>query len=387
MQTKATRLTKLPPYLFVEIDRKKARARAEGKDVIDFGVGDPDRPTMGFIIDAMAEAIRDPSTHCYPKGRGMDEFRSTAASYFSRRYKVEIDPGSEVTALIGSKEGIGHLPTALVNPDDIVLIPEPGYPVYTSASIFAGARPYPMPLREEHGWLPDFDEIPDDVRDRATLMFLNYPNNPTAACADGEFFTRAIAFARKHDMIIAHDCAYSEVYFEEPPPSILQFEGARECAIEFHSLSKTFNMTGWRIAFAVGHPDVLASLAATKDNLDSGPFSAVQHAAVIALKGYDHPDVKEQVEVYRQRRNLLCQGLREAGWPVTAPSATFFAWFKCPHGLDSMTVATRVLEEASVVVVPGAGFGKTANSFVRLAMTVEVDRTQEAIERISKIAW
>lgn len=387
MQTRAERLSKLPPYLFVEIDRGKAAARAAGRDVIDFGVGDPDQPTMDFIVDAMSEAIRDPSVHRYPKGRGMDDYREAVARYFNKRYGVALDVERDITALIGSKEGIGHLPTALINPGDVVLIPEPGYPVYTSGTIFAGGEPYAMPLREENGWKPAFDEIPEDIRKRARLMYLNYPNNPTSALAPIEFYEESVAFARKYDIMLAHDCAYSEIYFGQPPASIMQVEGASDCAIEFHSLSKTFNMTGWRIGFAVGNSEVLAALAATKDNLDSGAFTAIQRAAIVALDGYDRPEVKEQTAIYRNRRDILCEGLANAGWPVRPPEATFFAWVKCPEKLDSMTVAKRILDETGVVVVPGSGFGKTADRFVRFALTVEAARTEEAVSRIAGITW
>ncbi|MGB0716596.1 MAG: aminotransferase class I/II-fold pyridoxal phosphate-dependent enzyme, partial [Phycisphaerae bacterium] len=349
--------------------------------------GDPDQPTMGFIVDAMAEAIRDPSVHRYPKGRGMDDYRNAIVNYFQKRYGVSLDPVKEVTALIGSKEGIGHLPIAQINPGDVALIPEPGYPVYTSGVIFAGGEPHPVPLREENGWLPKFDEIPSDICQRAQLMYLNYPNNPTSALAPLSFYEEAVAFGRANNILMAHDCAYSEIYFGEPPASIMQIPGASDCAIEFHSLSKSFNMTGWRIGFAVGNPDVLASLAATKDNIDSGAFTAIQRAAVAALDGYDHPEVREQTEIYRKRRDILCNGLRKAGWPVTPPEATFFAWVKCPGDLDSMTVAKRILNETGVVVVPGAGFGKTADRFVRFALTVEADRTQEAVSRIAGMTW
>lgn len=384
---RAERLSQLPAYLFVEIDRKKQEALAAGRDVIDFGVGDPSHPTPAFIVDRMAEAIRDPANHRYALGVGMLELRRTVVDFFARRYGVSLDPDSEVVALLGSKEGIGHLPTAVVNPDDVVLTPEPGYPVYVSGTVFAGGTCHTMPLAERNGWLPVLENIPAEVRRRAKLMWLNYPNNPTAAIAPLSFFEEAVAFSRKHDILIAQDAPYCEIYFGSPPPSILQVEGAKDVAIEFHSFSKTFNMTGWRIAFAVGNREVLAALAKVKSNLDSGVFQAVQHAAVAALHGIDRPEVREQIEVYRRRRDVAVTGLREAGWPVTAPQATFYVWAKCPPGVDSMTATSRVLDEADVVVIPGAGFGPAGEGYVRLALTVPEQRTREAVSRIAKIAW
>jgi LL-diaminopimelate aminotransferase len=383
----ADRLSQLPPYLFFEIDRKKREAIEAGRDVIDFGVGDPDCPTPGFVIDAMTEAIRDPANHRYALGTGMPVFRRAAADFLARRYGVDIDPKSEVVALLGSKEGIGHLPIGVVNPGETVLVPEPGYPVYVSGTIFAGGVCHTMPLREENGWLPVLGEIPPEVRRRAKLMWLNYPNNPTTAIAALSFFEEAIAFGRKHDILIAQDAPYSELYFGNPPPSILQVDGARDVAVEFHSLSKTFNMTGWRMAFAVGNRDALAALAKVKSNLDSGVFQAVQYAGIAALKGIDRPEVQDQVAVYRRRRDVLVGGLREAGWPITPPEATFYVWAKVPAGHDSMTVATRALDEADTVVIPGAGFGPCGEGYVRFSLTVSEERTREAVERMAKIAW
>jgi len=387
IRTRAERLGKWPPYLFVEISRKKREAIAQGRDIIDFGVGDPDQPTPPFIVDKMAEFIRHPATHRYPSGCGSEPFREVIAAYFLRRFGVAVDPDSEIVVLIGSKEGIGHLPTAIVNPGEAVLIPEPGYPVYTAGTIFAGGAIERVPLCAENGWLPVLEDIPADVRERATLMFLNYPNNPTAACATLPFYEKVVQFGRDNDILIAHDSAYAETYFTDPPPSIMQVDGAKEVCIEFHSLSKGFNMTGWRIGFAVGHAGVIGSLAAVKDNLDSGPFTAIQAAAAEALRGIARPEIQEQRELYRRRRDILVNGLQAAGWPITQPDATFFVWAKCPQGRDSSEVAMRLLDEADVVVVPGYGFGKTARGFVRFSMTVEEVRTAEAVKRIAKIQW
>ncbi len=383
----AERLSQLPPYLFVEIDRKKREAIRAGRDVIDFGVGDPDHPTPAFIVDAMAEAIRDPANHPYALGTGMLAFRQAAVDFMHQRYGVTLDPATEVVALLGSKEGIGHLGIAVVNPGDTVLIPEPGYPVYVAGTIFAGGICHTMPLREQSGWLPVLEEIPVEVRRRAKLLWLDYPNNPTGAVAPLSFFEEVVAFAREYDMLIAQDAPYCELYFGDPPPSILQVQGAKDVAIEFHSFSKTFNMTGWRLAFAVGNKDVLAALAKVKSNLDSGVFQAVQCAGIAALKGVGRPEIKRQMAMYRQRRDILVDGLRKAGWPVTPPEATFYVWAKCPAGRDSMTVATRVLDEADVVLIPGAGFGPCGEGFVRFALTVSEERTQEAVDRIARVSW
>lgn len=384
---KADRLAQLPPYLFREIDRKKREAVAAGRDVIDLGVGDPDLPTPGFIVDRMAKAIRHPANHRYAPGRGMAAFRQAGARYLARRFGVQVDPACEVLALLGSKEGIGHLPIAVVNPGDTVLVPDPGYPVYTSGAVFAGASCHIMPLRAEHGWLPVLDDIPIEVRRRATLMWLNYPNNPTAAVAPFSFFEEAVALAREYNILIAQDAPYSELYYDDPPPSILQAEGAMEVAVEFHSLSKTFNMTGWRIGFVVGNREVLAALATVKSNLDSGVFQAVQHAGVTALDGMDRPEFRARKETYLRRRDVLVGGLREAGWSVQTPEATFYVWAKCPQGWDSMAVASRVLDEVDVVVIPGAGFGSRGKGYVRLALTVSEQRIKEAAGRLATLSW
>ena len=383
----AERLGQLPPYLFVEIDRKKREAKQAGRDVIDFGVGDPDHPTPKFIVDAMAEAIRDPANHPYALGTGMPEFRNAVAAFLARRFGVTVDPATEIVAALGSKEGIGHLPIAVVNPGETVLVPEPGYPVYVGGTVFAGGTCHTMPLKERNGWLPVLDDIPKEVRQQARLMWLNYPNNPTGAVASLSFFEEVVAFAREYDILIAQDAPYCELYFGDPPPSILQVDGAKDVAIEFHSFSKTFNMTGWRLAFAVGNKEVLAALAKVKSNLDSGVFQAIQCAGIAALSGMERPEIEEQMAMYKRRRDVLVSGLKAAGWPITPPEATFYVWAKCPAGVDSMTVATRVLDEADSVVIPGAGFGLCGEGFVRFSLTVSEERTQEAVDRIARLSW
>jgi len=384
---KSQRLQALPPYLFIEIDKKKRAKIASGADVINLGIGDPDRPTPPFIIDKMTEAIRDPKNHSYPFDEGVPQFKDSAAKFMAERFGVTLDPESQMITTIGSKDGIAHLPLATVNPDDIVLVPRPGYPVYNAGAIFAGGRPWMMDLTAENGYLPDLEAIPADVAEQAKLIWINYPNNPTSATAPLTFYELLVDFARKHDIIIASDLAYSETYFEEPPHSILEIDGAMDCAIEFHSLSKTFNMTGWRIGFAAGNPDIIAALAAVKGNCDSGQFNAIQWAGKEALDNYKHDDVVAMTETYRQRRDVLCDGLTEAGIETPRCAASFFVWGKCPEGVTSMDFAGRVLDEASVVLVPGAGFAPHCDGYFRAALTVEVDRLQEAVERIKKIKW
>lgn len=386
---RAERLDQLPPYLFIEIDRKKKAATAAGKDVIDFGVGDPDQPTPRFIIDRMAEAIYDAKNHRYPFDTGVPEFRDAAATFFKKRFGVALDPQNEVLALIGSKEGLGHLPLAVINPGQIGLVPTPGYPVYRAATLFAGGIPYDMPLSRERGFLPDLDAIPRDILDRAALMFLNYPNNPTGAVASREFFERCVTLAHKHDFVICSDAPYTEMFFDDAdrPASILEIPGAKEVSIEMHSLSKTFNMTGWRVAFAVGRPDILAALAKVKGNVDSGVFGAVQHAAIAALQGIDRPEVSAIRAVYRERRDALVPGLNKLGFRVDPPRATFYVWASCPAGYKSMACASRLLEESAIVAIPGIGFGENGDSYVRFALTVDTRRIAAALDRMSTLKW
>jgi len=389
-EVRSQRLQALPPYLFVEIDRQK-RARLEaGADVIDLGVGDPDRPTPAHIIEEMQRAAADPVWHRYAPSVGTMAFREAATRFMKRRFGVDADPKRHICQCIGSKEGIAHLPLAVVNPGDVVLAPIPGYPVYVSGAVFAGAEVSEVELTASDGWLPNFDKIDASAADRARLMWANYPNNPTAACADVGFFESFVRFTQDRGIIGCSDHAYSEVYFDQPPPSMWQAPSARldeTAGIEFHSLSKTFNMTGWRCAFAVGRPDIVSALAAVKGNCDSGQFGAIQAAGAMALDKYDHPDVGAMREVYRERRDTIVPLLREIGVEVDPPKAGFFVWARCPGGMDSMTFAARALEKCDVVLVPGAGFGRTARSFFRIALTVEVDRLKEAGERLKQVDW
>jgi len=383
----ADRLQALPPYLFIEIDRKRREAIAAGKDVINLGVGDPDFPTPKFIRKRMAVALDDPRNHRYPFDEGVPEFREQAAKFMKQRFGVEVAWQRELITLIGTKEGLGHLPLAVVNPGDHVLVPQPAYPVYQAASIFAGGVPYHMPLTEANGWLPDLSAIPSNVARSASLMFLNYPNNPTGACATIELFTEAVEFARANDLVIVHDAAYSELYFDQRPNSILEPPGAKDVCVELHSLSKTFNMTGWRIGWAVGNTDVIAALAGIKSNMDSGQFNAIQQAGTEALAHADHVEVKGCLDVYRERRNVLVDGLNKIGFGVTRPEATFYVWARCPEGYTSMELAGRALDEASVVLIPGIGFGEPGDRYVRAALTVEADRIAEAVKRLAAIDW
>lgn len=383
--SKSQRLQALPPYLFIEIDRKKRVLLAAGKDVINLGVGDPDMPTHQFIIDEMAKAIYDPKNHRYPFDEGVPAFRKAAAAFMQKRFGVAVDADQHIITTIGSKDGIAHLPLAVINPGDVVLVPQPGYPVYASGTIFSGGRVFHLPLLEKHDFLPNLEAIPEDVRQQARLLWLNYPNNPTAATAPLSFYEKAVAMARRYNWIIANDLAYGEVYFEQAPCSILQVPGAMDVAIEFHSLSKSFNMTGWRIGWAVGNPAVIAALGQVKGNVDSGQFNAIQVAGAAALEHYDHPDVKKQMDIYRRRRDVLHSGLAEIGWNFRKPSAGFFCWVNTPRGMGSMDLCNRLLEEAHVVTVPGAGFGPAAEGYLRMALTVDESRLKEAVQRIAKL--
>jgi len=382
---RASRLDALPPYLFMEIDRKKRAALAAGKDVIDLGVADPDQPTPGFIVERMQRAVADPKNHRYPFDEGVPQFRQEAAAWFARRFGVELDWKTELITLIGSKEGLAHLPLGVVNPGDYVLVPQPGYPVYLSAAIFAGGTPFIMDLTEENNWLPDLDRIPPDVCRRASLMYINYPNNPTGAVAPMTFFERAVAFARQHEILIAHDAAYSEIYYDRPPASILQVPGARDVAVEFHSLSKTFNMTGWRLGFVVGNADAIAALAKVKSNVDSGQFNAVQWAGAEAYRGIDHPDVRVMLDIYRERRDILVDGLARLDLRVRRPQASFYVWAACPPEYDSMSFASRLLDELHIVVIPGIGFGRAGEGYFRAALTLDTGRIREAVQRLATL--
>lgn len=379
------RLKKLPPYLFVEVDRRKRELRAKGKDVIDLGVGDPDLPSPDFAVEALAEGARDPKNHHYALDAGLPELRQTFARWFEGRFHVKLDPIEEVLPLIGSKEGIAHLPLAILNPGEAALVPDPCYPVYKSATHLAGGIPYLLPLIESNDFLPDFDSIESESLKKARLLFLNYPNNPTSACASLEFFKNAVSWAQENGILIAQDAAYSEVTFNGTvAPSILEVEGAKEIAIEFHSLSKTFNMTGWRIGFAVGNREAIKLLAKVKSNIDSGIFQAIQFAGKRALEeGKDF--VKQTVKVYEKRRDLFIKGLNRLGWDVPLSKATFYVWIPVPPGYTSQELAIKLLDEANIVVTPGNGFGPNGEGYVRASLTLPEARLEEALKRIEQI--
>lgn len=379
------RLKKLPPYLFVEVDRRKRELYAKGKDVIDLGVGDPDLPTPDFIVEALAEGARDPRNHRYALDRGLPELRETFARWFQERFHVTLDPGEEILPLIGSKEGIAHLPLAVLNPGDIALVPDPCYPVYPSATHLAGGVPHLLPLLESQDFLPDLSSLETEILKKSRLLFLNYPNNPTAASAPRGFFERSVAWAREHGILIAQDAAYSEMTFDGTvAPSILEIEGAREVAIEFHSLSKTFNMTGWRIGFAVGNRQVLKLLAKVKSNIDSGVFQAIQYAGKRALER-GRSAYEPTLGIYQKRRDLFVNGLNRLGWKVPLPKGTFYVWIPVPPGYTSQELALRLLEDAHIVMTPGNGFGPNGEGYVRASLTIGEERLTEALKRIEKI--
>ncbi len=380
------KLAKLPPYLFVEIDRKKKAAIERGVDIISLGVGDPDKPTFAHIVKAGQDALAKPANHQYPFGAGMMGFRSAVAEWYKERFNVVIDPVTEVHSLIGSKEGIGHFHLAFINPGDVVLIPEPGYPVYNTGTIFSDGVPYFMPLKEENGFLPDLQAIPEEIRRKAKIMFINYPNNPTAAVAPRSFYEEVVAFAKKYDIIIAHDAAYSEIYYENKPMSFLEVPGAKDVGVEFHSLSKTYNMTGWRIGFVVGNAEIVKGLGMVKDNYDSGAFQAIQEAGIAALKGTQEP-VEQLRKMYKERRDVLCDGLINLGWKVTKPVAMFYVWAHTPKGFTSAETVARLLDDAGIVCTPGNGLGASGEGYVRFALTVDVPRIKEALLRLAKIRW
>jgi LL-diaminopimelate aminotransferase len=381
----AARLNLIPPYLFKDIDEKKEQVRARGVDIIDLGVGDPDLPTPNFIVERMKEAVEDASTHRYPLYSGMNAFRDAVARWYKRRFEVDLDPETEVLTLIGCKEGIAHLPLGANDPEDVNLITTPAYPVYRMGTLFAGASPYMVPLLRENNFLPVFNDIPPvDARD-AKLFFFNYPNNPTAAVADLDFFQQMLEFCQEYHIVPVHDASYTEMAFDGyNPPSFLQLPGAKDMAIEFHSLSKTYNMTGWRLGFVVGNREVLAALGKIKSNIDSGAFNAVQMAGITALDS-DQSSVAENCRVYQERRDILVQGLKKLGYEVDTPKATFYVWLPVPQGFDSIGFAAHVLEQAGIVVVPGVGFGEPGEGYVRLALTVPQERLEEALARLAKL--
>ncbi len=379
------KLTSLPPYLFLEIDKAKRRARAEGRDIIDLGVGDPDQPTPAHIIEKLYQAARDPSTHRYALDQGLPVLRKAIAKWYAQRFNVKLDPETEILPLIGSKEGIAHFPLAFLNEGDYSLVPDPCYPPYKGGTILAGGKPYLMPLKEENAFLPDFKRIPLNIRRKAKLVYVNYPNNPTAGIAQRGFYEDAIEFANKNKIIVISDLAYSEIAYDGyRPSSFLEVEGAKELSIEFHSLSKTYSMTGWRIGWACGNAKLIQALAKIKSNIDSGIFSAIQLAGIAALEG-PQQHIKDICLLYQERRDTLIRGLNSLGWNVNPPKATFYVWLKVPKKNDSVRFCALLLEKANIVATPGVGFGKYGEGYIRMALTVSAERIQEAVRRLKRI--
>ncbi|AFY50000.1 aspartate/tyrosine/aromatic aminotransferase [Nostoc sp. PCC 7524] len=379
----AKRLQKIPPYLFAEINRKREELVAQGIDIINMAVGDPDKPTPAHILQAMHEAIDDTANHNYPPYQGMQAFREAAVKWMERRFGVMgLNPNSEVISSIGSKEAIHNTFLAFVETGDYVLIPDPGYPVYRTATIFAGGEPFTMPLKAENNFLPDLNIIPEEVARQAKILWINYPNNPTGALATLEFFEELVAFCRQYDILLCHDHAYSEMAYDGyKPPSVLQIPGAKDVAIEFHSLSKSYNMTGWRIGFVVGNADGIKGLSQVKTNVDSGVFKAIQKAAIAAY-ATDETELQSLMSVYQNRRDIVIQGLQALGWPIAPPKATLYIWVPVPPGYTSSEFANLLLDKCGIMVPPGNGYGASGEGHIRIALTIPDERLQEAMQRM-----
>ena len=381
----AKRIENLPPYLFVEISRKIAEKRAQGEDVISLGIGDPDIPTPSHVIERLCQAAQDPQNHRYPESEGLPEFRNNIAQWYKGRFGVTLDPDREVLPLIGAKDGIGHIALCFIDPGDIALVPDPGYPVYSIGTMFAGGSSYYMPLIEDNDFLPDLDNIPADIARKAKVLWINYPNNPTAAVAELEYLERVVAFANKYDIAVCHDGPYTEVAFDGyRPVSFLEVAGAKDVGVEIHSLSKSYNMTGWRVGMAVGNAGIIDALRRVKSNLDSGIPQAIQYAAMEALTG-SQDCVKEHNEIYQRRRDRLLQILNQIGLKAKPPRASLYIWARVPDGYNSIEFATTLLDEAGVVVTPGVSYGKHGEGYIRLSLTIPDERLEEAMVRL--MAW
>lgn len=379
------RIENLPPYLFVQISEKIAEKKAKGEDVISFAIGDPDIPTPNHIIEGLIKATRDTANHHYPESHGLPELRQAIAEWYGRRFGIDLDPDKEVLPLIGSKEGIGHIALCFIDPGDIALVPDPAYPVYSISTMFAGGESYFIPLIEENGFLPDLEQIPSEIARKSKILWLNYPNNPTAAVAGVDFFQKAVDFARKYDLVVCHDGPYTEVAFDGyRPVSFMQAPGAREVGMEFHSLSKSYNMTGWRVGMAVGNAQMIDALRRIKSNLDSGIPQAIQYAAIEALRG-SQDCIEEHNRIYQRRRDRMVKVLTEMGLKVSVPKASLYIWAGIPQGYNSAEFATRLLDETSVVVTPGTGYGEFGEGYIRISLTVPDDRIEEGLTRLS--AW
>ncbi|MDD5038285.1 MAG: LL-diaminopimelate aminotransferase [Dehalococcoidales bacterium] len=379
----AKRIENLPPYLFVEITKKIAEKRAKGEDIISFGIGDPDIPTPPHIIDRLCLAARDPANHRYPESDGLPELRQAIADWYQRRFGVSINPDKEVAPLIGAKEGIAHIALCFIDTGDIALVPDPGYPVYAIGTLLAGGQPYYMSLTERNNFLPDLNSLPEHILKKAKLLWINYPNNPTGAVADLSFFNQIVEFARRHDLAICHDGPYSEVVFDGYKAlSFMQANGAKEVGIEFHSLSKSYNMTGWRIGMAVGNSTMIEALKRVKSNMDSGIPQAIQHAAIAALTG-PQDCIKEHNTIYQRRRDLIVTTLNDIGLEAKPPKAGLYIWARVPAGYNSISFATDLLEQVGVVVTPGVGYGKSGEDYVRLSLTIPDDSLKKGLSRLA----
>ena len=378
----ARRIEQLPPYLFVEISRKIAQKRAEGIDVVTFAIGDPDIPTPSHILDRLQEASQDPPNHRYPESEGLPELRRAVAQWYEERFGVTLDPDKEILPLIGAKEGIGHAALCFIDPGDVALVPDPGYPVYSVGTMFAGGECHWMPLVEENQWLPDLKAIPSEVADKAKALWLNYPNNPTGAIAGEDFFEEVVDFARRHDVPVLHDAPYTEVAYDDyRPMSFLQAPGAKDVGIEFHSLSKSYNMTGWRIGMAVGNAEMINALMRVKSNLDSGIPQAIQYAAIEALQG-PQDCIQEHNRIYQRRRDKVVATLRQIGLEVSVPKASLYVWAKLPPGWKSGAFSALLIEEKAIVVTPGAGYGRYGEGYIRLSLTIADEQMEKGLERL-----
>jgi len=381
----AQRIQTIPPYLFAEIDKKKEEAIKRGIDIINLGIGDPDQPTPNNIIEKLRESVKDPKTHDYPPYAGTAEFRQAVALWYKNRFGVNLDPDKEIMALIGSKEGIAHIFLAFIDPGDFSLIPDPAYPVYKTGTLFANGFPYIMPLLEKNNFLPDLDKINEEIAKRAKLIFINYPNNPTSAIADKNFFEKVVKFAKKYDILVCHDLAYSEMTFDGyKANSFLEVDGAKEVGIEFHSLSKIYNMTGWRLGFAVGNEEAISALSIIKTNIDSGAFKAIQQAGIEALTG-PQDNIEKMNKIYTGRRNVVINGLNKLGWNLKPTKATFYIWLPTLNKMSSMEFSNLLLEKTGIIVTPGIGYGEYGEGYVRIALTVDEKRLEEALERLKNL--
>ena len=379
----ASRVDKVPPYLFVEISRKIAEKKAQGIEVISFGIGDPDLPTPDGVVERLRETALDSPNHRYPETDGLPEFRQAAADWYQRRFQVSLDPGSEILSLIGAKEGIGHTALCFIDPGDIALVPDPGYPVYSVGTWFAGGECHWMPLKEENGWLPDLDAIPADVASQARMMWLSYPNNPTGAVADLDYFEQVVGFAKRYDVAVMHDACYTEVAFDGYKPiSFLQTPGAMDVGIEFHSLSKSYNMTGWRIGLAAGNAELVNALMVVKSNLDSGVPQAIQYMGIEALNS-PQEWIDRRNAVYQRRRDRVIEALQKIGLHVDPPRASLYVWARVPEGYTSAEFTAKLLDEQNVVVTPGNGYGPSGEGYIRLSLTISDENLEEGLRRLT----